>query len=97
MNIKKKISAAMLAVCLCISFLSTNVFAADGRISFTDPQTAVGDTVDVKCVLRSTSGTMGKVTVGLAYDKDSLKFESGDGVTDNGNGSLTYEGQGGNS
>lgn len=97
MNIKKKISAIVLAVCLCIPFLSTNVFAADGRISFTDPQTAVGDTVDVKCVLRSTSGAMGNVTVGLAYDKDSLKFESGDGVTDNGNGSLTYEGQGGNS
>ena len=95
MKLRKKISAVILAICLCVPFLSTNVFAADGRISFTDPQTAVGDSVEVKCVLRTTTGSMGNVSVGLAYDPDSLKFESGDGVTDNGNGSLTYEGQGG--
>ena len=97
MRLKKKISAVILAFCLCMPFLSTNVFAADGRISFTDPQTAVGDSVEVKCVLRTTSGEMGNVSVGLAYDKESLKFESGDGVTDNGNGSLTYQGEGGSS
>ena len=44
----KKLSAALLTLCLCVSCFSFVAHAADGRISFTDPSTAVGDEVEVK-------------------------------------------------
>ena len=90
----KKLSAALLTLCLCVSCFSFVAHAADGRISFTDPSTAVGDEVEVKCVVRSTSSSLGNMEVKLSYDTASLKFESGDGVKENG-GSLTYTGTGG--
>ena len=90
----KKLSAALLTLCLCVSCFSFVAHAADGRISFTDPSTAVGDEVEVKCVVRSTSSSLGNMEVKLSYDTASLKFESGDGVKENG-GALTYTGTGG--
>ena len=67
-------------------------FAADGRISFTDPSTAVGEYVEVKCVLRSTSGNMGDVSVDLSYDEAYLRFDSGDGIESTGSGTLSCSG-----
>ena len=90
----KKLSVALLTLCLCVSCFSFVAHAADGRISFTDPSTAVGDEVEVKCVVRSTSSSLGNMEVKLSYDTASLKFESGDGVKENG-GALTYTGTGG--
>lgn len=96
MKLMKKISAIVLSLCLCIPCFSLVVHAADGKISFTDPETAVGEMVDVKCVLRSSDGDMGKVEVQLAFDSEYLSFQSGDGV-EAGDGSLTYKGDGGSS
>lgn len=92
MKLMKKISAVLLSLCLLVPCFSMVVSAADGRISFTDPSTAVGEYVEVKCVLRSTSGDMGDVEVDLEYDEEYLRFNSGDGIVDNGNGSLTCSG-----
>jgi len=96
MKLMKKISAIVLSLCLCIPCFSLVAHAADGKISFTDPETAVGEMVDVKCVLRSSDGDMGKVEVQLAFDSEYLSFQSGDGV-EAGDGSLTYKGDGGSS
>ena len=95
MKMMKKLSVILLSICLCMPCFSMVAHAAHGRISFTDPETAVGEMVEVQCVVRSTSGTMGSVEVNLSYDSAALRFQSGDGVTDNGNGSLTCEGTGG--
>lgn len=92
MKLMKKLSAVLLSLCLMMPCFSMVVSAADGRISFTDPSTAVGEFVEVKCVLRSTSGNMGDVEVELTYDEEYLRFKSGDSITDNGNGSLTCAG-----
>ena len=89
MKIMKKISVILLSLCLCMPCFSMVAHAADGRISFTDPETAVGEMVEVKCVVRSTSGEMSDVEVVLNYDTDALRFNSGANVTDDGNGSLT--------
>lgn len=94
MKALKKLSTALLTLCLCVSCFSFVAHAADGRISFTDPSTAVGDEVEVKCVVRSTSSSLGNVEVKLSYDTASLKFESGDGVKES-EGALTYTGTGG--
>lgn len=56
----------------------------------------MGDMVDVKCVLKSSSGSLGSSSVTLSYDASALKFNSGDGVT-GGDGTLTYSGNGGSS
>lgn len=95
MKIMKKISAVILALCLCVTCFSMTAHAADGRISFTDPETKVGDMVDVKCVVKSTSGNLGNVEVKLSYDAAYLRFDSGDGVTADSDGALTYTGNGG--
>lgn len=92
MKLMKKLSAVLLSLCLMVPCFSMVVSAADGRISFTDPSTAVGEIVEVKCVLRSTSGNMGDVEVELTYDEEYLRFKSGDSITDNGGGSLTCAG-----
>lgn len=94
MKIMKKISIILLSLCLFVPCFSMVVQAADGRISFTDPETKVGDMVDVKCVVKSTSGNLGNIEVKLTYDSESLRFDSGDGVTADGDGALTCTGSG---
>lgn len=78
---------------LSLSSISITAYAADGSISFTDPETAVGDMVEVKCAVRSGAGDIGSINISLSYDSASLRFESGDGVT-GGDGVLTYSGNG---
>lgn len=95
MKFIKKISVILLSLCLCMPCFSMVAHAANGRISFTDPETAVGEMVEVKCVLRSTSGNMGNIEVALSYDSSALRFDSGSGVSDNGNGALTCTSTGG--
>ena len=46
MKILKKISIILLSLCLCVPCFSMVAEAADGRISFTDPETAVGEMVE---------------------------------------------------
>lgn len=93
MKIMKKISAVLLSICLCVPCFSQVVYAADGRISFTDPETAVGDMVEVKCALRSKKGNIGDVEVQLRYDSEYLRFQSGANVQE-ADGTLTYTGTG---
>ena len=97
MKIKKRISTVILAFILSISCMSVAVYAADGNITFTDPETAVGEMVDIKCAIRSTSSEIGDVEMTLSYDSESLRFQSGDGVTDDGDGVLTFTSSGGSS
>ena len=95
MKVMKKISAILLSLCLLVPCFSMVADAADGRISFTDPTTAVGEYVEVKCVVRSTSGNMGDIEVALTYDEEYLRFDSGDGITADGNGQITCAGDAG--
>lgn len=94
MKIMKKISAVLLSLCLCVPCFSLVAHAADGRISFTDPKTAVGEMVEVRCAVRSTGGNIGDVELELEYDSEYLRFKSGDGLEDN-DGTLSYSGNGG--
>ncbi len=59
MRIMRKISGIVMALCLLAPCFSLSVLAADGKISFSDPETKVGDVVEVKCAVRSTSGSLG--------------------------------------
>lgn len=97
MKFLKKVLAAVACVCVLATSVSLTSHAAGGKISFADPSTAVGDMVDVKCVVKSSGGELGDTSVTLSYDSSALKFNSGDGVTSSGDGSLTYTGNGGSS
>lgn len=97
MKIIKKIGIMFMSLCLCIPCFSMVAHAEDGRISFTDPQTTVGAMVEVTCAVRSTSGNVGDVEISLTYDSSYLRFDSGDGVTADGDGALTYSGSGSSS
>ncbi len=43
MNVAKKISSVLLALCLMVPCFSMVAYAADGKISFSDPETKVGE------------------------------------------------------
>ena len=62
MKFLKKVLAAVACVCVLATSVTLTSHAAGGRISFADPSTAVGDMVDVKCVLKS------KVDFGIGTD-----------------------------
>lgn len=97
MKIMKRIAAFMLALCLTVPCFAMVADAADGRISFSDPSAEAGANVSVNCKTQASSGTVGDVTINLTYDSSALSFISGDGVTKNGDGNLTYTGKGSSS
>ena len=97
MKFLKKVLAAVACVCVLATSVTLTSHAAGGRISFADRSTAVGDMVDVKCVLKSSSGSLGSSSVTLSYDASALKFNSGDVSHGGSMEPLTYSGDGGSS
>ena len=90
----KKLAAAALSLCLTVPMFSTIVSAADGSLMFSDPQTKVGEEVSVDLVVRSGNSAVGDADITMNYDSSALQFESGEGVTADGDGKLTYSGSG---
>ena len=71
MKVMKKLAAVLLSICLAVPMSGVLVFAADGRLSFSDPETKVGENVNVDLAVRSGEGNIGDVSVTLSYDTDS--------------------------
>lgn len=90
----KRILTLMLTVCLMLPCFSTVSYAADGVIFFDDLETSVGATFTINGTVVAKNDTIGDATVEMTYDTSYLKFVSGDGVTLNSAGSLTYAGSG---
>lgn len=83
----------MLTVCLVIPCFSMLTYAANGKIMFTDPSAASGQTVEVVGVIERTDRTgFGKVEITMKYDTEILKFKSGAGITESQAGTITYSG-----
>ncbi len=97
MKALKKAAAALLAVCLMVPMFSFVVFAADGRLMFSDPETKVGENVSVDLVIQSQGNTIADVSVTMRYETGDLEFVSGDGFEADGSGTLTYSGTGNSS
>lgn len=90
----KKILTLLLAVCFMLPCFSTVSYAADGVIFFDDLETSVGATFTVKGTVVARNDVLGDATVHMTYDTSYLKFISGDGVTMDSEGNLTYTGAG---
>lgn len=90
----KKLAAVALSLCLTVPMFSTIVSAADGSLMFSDPQTKVGEEVSVDLVVRSGDSAVGDADITMSYDTSALQFESGEGVTADSDGKLTYSGSG---
>lgn len=90
----KKLAAVALSLCLTVPMFSTIVSAADGSLMFSDPQTKVGEEVSVDLVVRSGNSAVGDADITMSYDTSALQFESGEGVTADSDGKLTYSGSG---
>lgn len=97
MKIMRRIGAVLLALCFCVPCIRMTAYAADGSIAFSDPSTEVGEMVEIKCVVRSSVGNLGNVEINVNYDSAALRFDSGEGVTAGGDGSLTCSSAGGSS
>lgn len=95
MKIMKKLAAFALALSLALPMYSVVSYAADGKVSFTDPDTKTGETVEVTCALRAGGENLKSFDITLEYDPEYLAFDSGDsGVTKESNGVLKYSGTG---
>lgn len=94
MKIMKKLAASLLALCLMLPMYSMVSYAADGRVSFTDPKTKTGESVEVTCALRAGGEGLQSFDITLEYDTEYLAFESGaEGVTKESDGILKYTGK----
>ena len=51
MKVAKKLATFLVALCLIVPCFSMLSYAADGKLMFTDPNTATGETVEVKGAL----------------------------------------------
>lgn len=90
MKVTKRITSLLAVLCMVLSF-SMTAFAAEGKIMFTDPETAVGQTVEVKGVVEvDPSLGLEDMKVNMTYDTTMLKFTSGDEVTETEPGKLTF-------
>lgn len=90
MRLGKKFFAVLAALCMTLS-LSMTAFAANGELMFTDPQTAVGQTVEVKGVVEvDPSLGLEDMTINLTYDTTMLKFNTAEEVTETEPGKLTF-------
>lgn len=93
MRLSKKIVSVLMSMSLLIALLPTVVYAASGRISFTDLTTEAGVEFEIKVAVTSESDELGSIDIELNYDSDLMQFVSGDGVTNNGS-TLTYSAEG---
>lgn len=92
MKVAKKLATFLVALCLIVPCFSMLSYAADGKLMFTDPNTATGETVEVKGVVEvDASLSLEDITVNLTYDTTMLKFLNGEGITETEAGKLTFE------
>ncbi len=96
MKVLKRLSAVLLTLCLMLSLVpAIDTYAADGSIVFSDPETKVGENVEVKGVIRTTGGAaIGDADITMNYDSSALEFVSGDNVRTERAGEIVYSGKG---
>lgn len=90
MKMMRKLATLLLVACLIVPGFSMVANAASGQIMFTDPETAVGQTVEVKGVLKADSNIEDR-KISMTYDTTMLKFVEGQNVTESSEGKLEYE------
>lgn len=86
----KKITSFFLSTVMMVMVIGMQVYAADGVVMFSDPQTKVGENVSVNLVVQSDGTAIGDVEIRMLYDMTALEFVGGNGITDSGNGELSY-------
>ena len=59
----KKAAAMILSVCLTVPMFGTIVSAAQGQLMFSDPETKVGETVDVSLVVKTGGDAIGDADI----------------------------------
>lgn len=94
MKIMKRLAAMLLAICLMVPCIQMSAEASDGIIFFSDLNgVKVGEEFTIKGSVKNRGGNLGTVEIQMQYDSTAMKFVSGDnGITDNGDGTITYSG-----
>ncbi len=87
---RNKVIALLFSVCMMFGFLSMTTYAQEARISYSDLETPAGEQFDINILVNDNDGeALGDVTVVMEYDSSQIQFESGEGVTRDGD-VLTY-------
>lgn len=93
MRLAKKITGMLVMMCLLITLVPTAVYAASGRVSFTDLTTEAGEEFVIKISVTSETESLGSFNIVMDYDNQAIEFISGANVTAE-NGVLTYASEG---
>lgn len=88
----RKAAVLLAAICLLCPCISMVVQAAPGQLQFSDPSTTVGAEFEVKVKLTAAS-SITKFDATLSYDKEMLRFVSGESAT-GGDGAVTISATG---
>lgn len=89
-TIIKKTGMICVALLLMLQVYVLPAYAADGEVFFTDPQTEVGEKVDISVRVYSAGTQFGNLKFNVKYNPELLKFEQGtNAVDENGNINLT--------
>ena len=67
MKMMKKAAAMILSVCLTVPMFGTIVSAAQGQLMFSDPETKVGETVDVSLVVKTGGDAIGDADITMIH------------------------------
>ncbi len=95
MNTLKKLATACLSVCFIVFCVVLTSHAADGTIWFSDPQTRVGENVEIDFKVKGNGEAIGDTDIVLNYDPTMLEFISGGSdIMNEGNGKLHFTGKG---
>ncbi len=76
-KILKKISMIFVTLLLMLQVYVLPVYAVDGAVYFTDPETEAGEKVDISVRVFSQTSGFGTINLKMKYDPELLKFEGG--------------------
>ncbi len=79
----KKAGIIIATLVLALQMYGVSAYAAEGDISFTDPEAEVGEKVDVTVRVFSATTQLGNIKLNMEYNPQVLKFEQGTNAVDN--------------
>lgn len=93
-KILKRISTAILILCLTVPCFAMFAYAAEGTLQFSDPSAAAGDSVTITAKVTTAGSAIGDTDISVTYDSTILKFVSGTNATADGDGKVKLSAKG---
>ena len=88
----RKFAAGLFVLFAMMVTITLKTYAADGVIFFTDLDTNVGEKFTITGTVKSYGEDLSDITLHMSYDPEYIRFMDGESATDDGEGSLVFQG-----